>query len=29
MARRGPTFGRLTLDELVTFRDLLLRLRGG
>ena len=29
MARRGPTFGRLTPDELVTFRDLLLRLRGG
>ena len=25
MAQRGPTFGRLTPDELVTFRDLLRR----
>jgi DNA-binding MarR family transcriptional regulator len=28
MARRGPTFGRLTREELVTYRDLLLRLHG-
>lgn len=28
MAQRGPTFGRLTTEELVTFRDLLLRLHG-
>jgi DNA-binding MarR family transcriptional regulator len=28
MAQRGPTFGRLSVDELVTFRDLLRRLHG-
>lgn len=28
MAQRGPMFGRLATEELVTFRDLLLRLHG-